>query len=278
MVGDKGLEPSTSRSQTARASQLRQSPLNLLYSAAKCILTPTWPLVQRCYTGLMGINMILRLAVACFFVGSTIFFAEVARANKWVSGERARKIIHILVGIWGAWLPIWLGWRSIIVLGFILLAGIAATTKLKWFKSIHSVTRRTVGEYLFPVSMIILALFFRSEVAFAAAMLQLGIADGFAAVIGTRYGRKTRFKILGQTKSWHGTLTFLFCSSAIIFWALNMVNPGLVMTSAIAMIVGIAMSIGFGMVLTIAELTSVRGLDNLSIPLLTAFGLMLFAA
>ena len=28
MVGDKGLEPSTSRSQTARASQLRQSPKN----------------------------------------------------------------------------------------------------------------------------------------------------------------------------------------------------------------------------------------------------------
>ena len=27
MVGDKGLEPSTSRSQTARASQLRQSPV-----------------------------------------------------------------------------------------------------------------------------------------------------------------------------------------------------------------------------------------------------------
>ena len=27
LVGDKGLEPSTSRSQTARASQLRQSPL-----------------------------------------------------------------------------------------------------------------------------------------------------------------------------------------------------------------------------------------------------------
>lgn len=26
VVGDKGLEPSTSRSQTARASQLRQSP------------------------------------------------------------------------------------------------------------------------------------------------------------------------------------------------------------------------------------------------------------
>jgi hypothetical protein len=29
LVGDKGLEPSTSRSQTARASQLRQSPGNL---------------------------------------------------------------------------------------------------------------------------------------------------------------------------------------------------------------------------------------------------------
>jgi hypothetical protein len=31
MVGDRGLEPPTSRSQTARASQLRQSPLQAFY-------------------------------------------------------------------------------------------------------------------------------------------------------------------------------------------------------------------------------------------------------
>lgn len=219
--------------------------------------------------------MILRLIVACFFVGSTIFFAEVARANKWVSGERARKIIHILIGIWGAWLPLWLGWRSIIVLGIMLFFGVLVSNHLHWFKSIHSVFRSTMGEYLFPISMIILALFFKEETIFAAAMLQLGIADGFAAVIGTRYGKKTVFKVFGQKKSKHGTLTFFVCSSLIIFWALTVLQPTQAVTSFTGVLITGAMSVCFGAVLTIAELTGVRGIDNISVPILTAVGLRL---
>ena len=111
-----------------------------------------------------------------------------------MSGERARKIIHILVGIWGAWLPLWLGWRSIELLGYMLLAGVFISSKLHWFKSIHSVSRQTLGEYFFPVAIIILAMFFKDKTLFAAGMLQMGLSDGLAAVIGTRYGKKTSFK------------------------------------------------------------------------------------
>lgn len=219
--------------------------------------------------------MLIRLLVACFFVASTIFFAEVARANKWVSGERARKIIHILIGIWGAWLPIWLGWRSIIVLGIILLSGVAISHHFRWFKSIHSVSRSTVGEYLFPVSMIILALLFKNDIIFAAAMLQMGIADGLAAVIGTRYGKKTRFKILGQNKSWHGTITFFVCSTLISLWAISALQQGVAFYSVISTLITLVIACIFGIVLTVAELTSTNGLDNLSVTLLTAVGLTL---
>jgi len=221
--------------------------------------------------------MLLRLLVACFFVGSTIFFAEVARANKWVSGERARKIIHIFIGVWGAWLPLWLGWRSIIVLGALLLVGVAVANKFKFFKSIHSVSRSTIGEYLFPLMMIVLAVFFKNETIFAAAMLQLGIADGFAAVIGTRYGKKTRFKVFGQYKSKHGTLTFFVCSTVIIFWAVCMLQPSLAISSLQVGLVTGMLSACFGAILTAAELTGIKGIDNVSVPLLTAVGLTILA-
>lgn len=219
--------------------------------------------------------MFIRLVVACFFVGSAIFFAEVARANKWVSGERARKIIHILIGIWGAWLPLWLGWRSIIVLGIMLFIGVALANHLKLFKSIHSVGRSTIGEYLFPVSMVLLALFFKNTVIFAAAMLELGVADGLAAVIGTRYGKKTRFKVLGQTKSRHGTITFFICSLAIIFWAAYTTHSTLIQTNPVGILVTIALSAAISIVLTAAELLGLKGSDNVTVPFITAISLYL---
>lgn len=225
----------------------------------------------------MTLDAIMRLAVACFFVASTIFFAETARSNKWVSGERARKLIHIFIGIWGAWLPLWLGWRSIIVLGIMLFIGVVIANRLKLFKSIHSVARITAGEYLFPLTMVILAIYFKNDVIFAAAMLQLGISDGLAAVVGTRYGRKSRFKVLGHTKSIHGTVTFFVSSFLILMWALSMLNPGLTLYSPATFLMTIGLSLSFSAVLTTAELTGINGLDNLSVPLLTATGLYLLS-
>jgi len=221
--------------------------------------------------------MILRLIVACFFVGSTIFFAEAARMNKWVSGERARKIIHIFVGIWAAWLPLWLGWRSIIVLGFLLLVGVFVAERLKFVKSIRSVSRSTVGEYLFPVTMIILAIFFKNSIIFAASMLQLGLSDGMAAVIGTRYGKKTTFKIMGNKKSKHGTVTFLALSTAIYLWALWSLHPGVAFSSFGASAVSLLLAVSLSCVVTVAELTGRKGIDNITVPLLTAISLTLLS-
>lgn len=219
--------------------------------------------------------MILRLLVACFFVGSAIFFAEVARINKWVSGERARKLIHILVGIWAAWLPMWLGWRSIIVLGCMLFIGVFVVERLKFIRSIRSVSRSTVGEYLFPVTMILLALFFKNNIIFAAAMLMLGLSDGMAAVIGTRYGKKTTFKVMGNKKSKHGTVTFFVLSTAIFVWALWAIHPTLVLSSLSSVMVTFFLALSFSVVTTAAELTGQKGIDNLSVPLLTAIALKL---
>lgn len=217
--------------------------------------------------------MIVRLLVACFFVASAIFFAEVARMNKWVSGERARKVIHILVGVWGAWLPWWLGWRSIVVLGCVLLLGVFIAGRLKFIRSIRSVSRSTAGEYFFPLAIILLAIFFKNQVIFAAAMLQMGLADGMAAVVGTRYGKNTMFKILGTKKTKHGTITFFVLSTTILIWALWLLYPGISFGSLSAGIFTATIAAIVASILTVAELTGQRGLDNISVPLLTAVAL-----
>jgi phytol kinase len=221
--------------------------------------------------------MLLRLFVACWFVGSAIFFAEMARANKLVSGERARKLIHIMVGLWGAWLPLWLGWRSIQLLGFMLIVGVYVSSRYKWFKSIHSVSRSTIGEYLFPVAIILLATFFQNQLWFASGMLMMGVADGMAAVIGTRYGKKTVFRVFGQKKSWHGTATFFVLSFAIILWAFTIQNAPLAEFIQSITLINISVSLVFAVGLTGFELIGIKGLDNITVPLITALGLKFFS-
>jgi len=197
--------------------------------------------------------------------------------NKWVSGERARKIIHIFVGIWAAWLPIWLGWRSIIVLGILLFIGVFIAERLKLIRSIRSVSRSTIGEYLFPVTMIILAIFFKNNIIFAAAMFQLGLSDGMAAVIGTRYGKKTRFKIMGNKKSIHGTVTFFVISTIIYCWALWALHPSVAFSGIVTSAVSLVLALSLSAVITVAELTGRKGIDNITVPLLTAISLTLIA-
>ena len=47
-----------------------------------------------------------------------------------------------------------------------------------------------LGEFMFVLGVMITVLMFENEVVYALAIINLGIADGMAAIIGTRYGRK----------------------------------------------------------------------------------------
>jgi dolichol kinase len=125
--------------------------------------------------------------------------------------------------------------------------------------------------------MIILAVYFKNDIIFAAAMLQLGVADGMAAVIGTRYGRRTTFRVMGSKKSWHGTITFFVFSSAIFCWAIWALHPDMAFSGLMASTVTLVLSLALGFILTIAELTGKNGIDNITVPLLTAISLSLLS-
>lgn len=56
-----------------------------------------------------------------------------------------------------------------------------------------------------------------------------------------------------------------------------MLNPGLTLYSPATFLMTIGLSLSFSAVLTTAELTGINGLDNLSVPLLTATGLYLLS-
>jgi phytol kinase len=84
------------------------------------------------------------------------------------------------------------------------------------FKSVHLARRYGTGEYLSAISIALVAIITHDHLLFAAAVLHLSLADGIAAVIGTRFGKGNIYHIFGQRKSLIGTSTFWLCSVIIL--------------------------------------------------------------
>ncbi len=149
-----------------------------------------------------------------------IFIALVVNELLWrkkkIKNEVARKSIHISVAAFVAFWPYYLSYRYIeyIALAFIIVIYISRRFGL--FKSIEQVKRNTLGEYFFPLGILVVALFAPQKEIFTTALLCVGFADGLAALVGQKYGRNNRYKIFSGFKSIAGSLTVLVVSLVIL--------------------------------------------------------------
>lgn len=132
-----------------------------------------------------------------------------------IRGEFARKFIHIIAGTFIAFLPFWVsyGWVALLAMGFILANLLNRYTPL--FHAIHAITRRSWGDLLFGVGILITALLRPNKWLFAGAILQVALADGLAAIIGSHYG-KHKYKLFDHSKSPIGTLAFYITSFLVL--------------------------------------------------------------
>lgn len=181
--------------------------------------------------------------------------------------EFTRKFVHISVGSFVAFWPLILSWNQIVLmsLGFVVVVSISKYFHI--FTSIHGIKRATWGEVYFGAVVGIIALVTQDGWIYMAALLHMSLADGFAAVIGMRYGKKYHYTVLGSLKSVVGTLTFLAISVGIlVFYAQND-----------AYVAGYLPLLGLAMGATILENAGMRGLDNITVPLFIAVGLTLLA-
>lgn len=153
-----------------------------------------------------------------------------------------------------------MSWQIIRLLAVALLAVIFLSRELHIFKAIHSVRRRTWGELLFPVSVLLASWLAQSKWIFAAAILHMSLADGFAAIVGTNFGKRTTYKVFGQAKSLAGTLTFVVLSFGITLWAVHSEVP--VQTGMTAFVLWLPLAAA------VMENVGVFGIDNLFVPML----------
>ena len=200
------------------------------------------------------------LAVAVIFF--VLVLAELMWRRRTWHPEYARKLVHISVGTFVAFWPLFLSPLEIVVLSLAFVAVVGASYFFGVFKAIHSVQRPTWGEVFFALAVGFLAVIAHNGWFYMIALLHMSLADGLAAIVGTKFGRTTRYYVFGHEKSIVGTLTFIVISALIflIFFAVTAYSVALwfiPITIAAAIIENIA----------------VEGLDNLLVPLLVAVAL-----
>lgn len=204
----------------------------------------------------------LRIAFVPLYVGVIFLVAELLHLYTDTDAEHVRKIVHIGTGnvILFAWLlhlPAWVGITASIVAAIVALV----SYRLPILPGINSVDRKSFGTFFYPVSVgIVTAWFWSINAPYygAIAILIMAWGDGLAAIIGQSFGKRI-YTVLGNRKSWEGTLTMFVVSYTIVCLVLLGVQGNIWQT----WVVGIPVAIGA----TAIELFAQWGLDNLTVPL-----------
>lgn len=203
----------------------------------------------------------LTILICLVIVLGILIFSDYLSKKEVLKNEYQRKFVHILVGVFVATWPWLMSWKSIQIIGLLMLGVVIINRYKHLFKFDNSTKRKTYGDYWFALAIILCALLTANKVFFAIAILHLALADGLAAIIGQTHGKYWKYSILGQSKTIIGSMIFWF-TSLCIFGILLMLSYSNINFSNYALLLLIAPPI-----LTFIENISLNGSDNILIPL-----------
>lgn len=187
--------------------------------------------------------------------------AEGLRQWRGYSSDFTRKFIHIAVGMYSI-LAILIfdrrEWAIIPPAAFIII------NFLDWkygvLQSMTSSDRSNLGTVYFPLSFVVIIwVFWDRPALLVASLMPMTWGDALAAVIGRRYGRR-QYTVLGSTRSLEGSLVMLGGSLLASWLALSLLGQDASLGLALATAVGA----------TLVESISPWGLDNLTVPAVSA--------
>ena len=205
------------------------------------------------------------IIVSFLFIFGVIGLATFLEKQGIISGEASRKFIHVGVAHW--WFIAMLFFTSPLTAAIIPAAFVVInflSYRYNFFKSMErDGGLKDLGTVYYALSLLILALWSfgigRPEIG-GLGILAMGYADGFAAVFGEKYGRKT-YSVWGNKKSYIGSLTaFIFSLGVIMFFDL-----------AFGMSLSMSKGIILALLAAILEAISPLGTDNLTVPLGVSF-------
>ncbi len=161
------------------------------------------------------------------------------------------------------------------VLGALILIGNYLMVKKEIFEA-KVPGKKNYGIFLVPVTYLILvATMDDSRHIAAIAMLVMAFADGFAAIVGENFP-VIPYKLGGSKKTISGSITFWLFSFGLFFFAIDFIPAAKWFDVKFAFYEKAVFAAYFSFLLTFVEALSRKGLDNLLIPVLSAFLLFVF--
>jgi uncharacterized protein (TIGR00297 family) len=218
---------------------------------------------------------LLRLVLVSAGLLATLGIAEFVRRRFGVSAEVSRKAVHIGTGVLILFAPGWFPRAEPVLLItalFILLNIYAYATGL--LASVHRSSRRSFGTIYYPLAFLVLTPLFweRAPDLVVASMLVLALGDGAAAAVGESVRSPHLYRITSDQKSIEGTIAMVVATMAALAITVWFLPP---FSERIAPVLASPVRLGafvFAVSLFAAawEAASSRGLDNLTVPLMTA--------
>lgn len=179
--------------------------------------------------------------------------------------ELCRKSVHVSACAVIAAFPVFgLGYPDLVGIALLSTTTLLLLRRTALLRSILSVERKSYGELMMPLSVLVVALIGVSYHAFLVAYIILGLSDTLASLVGQRYGT-ARYVFAGYAKSYLGSLAFL-ASCLLVCLACLAVFDALSMRA-----LGWSVLISVG--LTVVEALSHKGTDNFLVPVLAAISM-----
>ena len=153
-----------------------------------------------------------QIVLALLPLGIILLVSELLWRGKIISGERGRKFVHILSGVYMAFWPLFLPLDGIAILGLMAFVFLTYSRISPIFHAMHVTDRKTYGELFFALAITVCAIFARQPWIYTTAVLFLAIADGGAALAGKLWGKSNTYFVFGfknLKKSIAGTLAYV---------------------------------------------------------------------
>jgi len=180
----------------------------------------------------------------------------------------SRKVLHIMVGNVAFLLPIFQTKEVMAFLAagpFIIFTFLMSPhTPIKSIRGKTSAAGHSMGLVYYSITWTVLAyVFFDNMVVIAIGILAMSYGDGFASIIGTKFGKR-KFNIFGDEKSYVGSFsmfvfTLITMIVAVLFYEISLTFQHFMFLSLIAFVGAVIEGI------------TPRGLDNLTVPFVISF-------
>lgn len=209
------------------------------------------------------------LLISVVYVAFILGFSAFIKTHTKIKDETVRKFIHILSANWWLILLKFIDDPLIAVIGpigFVFINSLFIFYPKLGTPFGCSNKNRNFGLVYYPFSLIILILYsYLGALDISAATVGvfcMGYGDGFAAILGSKWGKK-KIPLPTGGKTYFGSIVMVivcFLSSFII----------LALMSDLTLTVIIFSSILISLVATLVEVITPLGLDNISVPILSA--------